>query len=123
MIEKSLAGCRVFVVEDEGLIALDLTEHLEQAGAIVLGPASSVQQALKTLSTLDPLPDVASLDLMLVGGTSIRIAEELDRLRVPFIFTTGTPELIPEPYRQRLACPKPVLALAWLNALAETMAS
>lgn len=122
MIEKKLTGCLVLVVEDEPLIALDLTKHLEEAGAIVLGPVSSVPEALKILGALDRLPDVASLDLKLAEGTSIRIAEELDRLGVPFIFATGTPDLIPEPYRQRLICPKPVLARAWLNALAEMMA-
>lgn len=122
MSAKSLAGCRVLVVEDEYLIALDLTDHLEQAGAIILGPVSSVSEALDILGTLDRLPDVASLDLKLADGTSIRIAEELDRLGVPFIFATGTPELIPDSYRERFSCPKPVMARVWLNALAEVMA-
>ena len=121
MVEKRLTGCRVLVVEDEWLIALDLVEHLEEVGAIVVGPVSNVPEALETLRTLDRPPDVASLDLKLAEGTSIRIAEELDKLGVPFIFATGTPDLIPDPYRQRVTCRKPILALAWLDALAETM--
>ncbi|MCC6940533.1 MAG: hypothetical protein IT551_02830 [Novosphingobium sp.] len=116
-----LTGRRIFVVEDEWLIAADLTEHLERSGAIIVGPASSVREALKTLSTLDRLPDVASLDLKLSDGTSVQIAEELGRLGVPFIFVTGSPELIPECFRMCLACPKPILARAWLNALAEVI--
>lgn len=120
MTATSLVGCRVLVVEDEWFIADELAWHLEKAGAIVLGPVPSVLEALKMLSTLDRLPDVASLDFKLADDTSVRVAEELDRLYVPFVFATGTPELVPVLYRLRLFCPKPVVAAAWFDALAMT---
>lgn len=116
-----LTGCRVFVVEDEWFIAFDFKEHLEQVGAIIQGPASSVREALEILQTLDRLPEVASLDLMLPDGPSIRIADELELLGVPFIFATGTPEMIPDRYNTRTVCSKPVGERAWINALVEAM--
>lgn len=122
MTATILTGFRVLVVEDEWFIADDLAWHLEKAGAIVLGPVPSVREALKILNTPDWLPDVASLDFnLLAGDTSVRVAEELDRLYVPFIFATGTPELIPVLYQMRPVCPKPVLAAAWFHALATAM--
>src|SRR5690606_14489607 len=42
-----LNGRRVLVVEDDTLVALDIQEQLTAAGAIVVGPAASVAQALK----------------------------------------------------------------------------
>ena len=122
MTATILTGFRVLVVEDEWFIADDLAWHLETAGAIVLGPVPSVREALNILNTPDQLPDVASLDFnLLAGDTSIRIAEELDRLYIPFVFATGTPELIPVLYQMRPVCPKPVVSAAWLQALAEAM--
>ena len=37
-----LAGLRVLVVEDEHLVALALPDDLEDAGAVVVGPAFSL---------------------------------------------------------------------------------
>jgi AmiR/NasT family two-component response regulator len=42
-----LSGERILVAEDECMIALDLTDTLERAGASVIGPAATVQEVLR----------------------------------------------------------------------------
>lgn len=116
---RSISGCRVLLVEDDNFIAFELLERLQDAGAIVLGVAPSVELALDTLRTLDQPPHVVSLDFQLIDGTSLKIAEQLERLNIPFLFATGAPQLIPEPYRTHPVCLKPFLLHVWLNALAE----
>ena len=46
-----LSGERVLVAEDECLIAMDLADLFETAGANVIGPASTVQEALNLLTS------------------------------------------------------------------------
>ena len=47
MFSSELAGLRILIVEDDPIIALDVAETLADAGAIVIGPAHTVTQALK----------------------------------------------------------------------------
>ena len=63
----SLRGARILVVEDEAFIALDLVMAIEDAGAIAVGPAATVAEALELIS-FDP-PDGAILDVNLPDGT------------------------------------------------------
>jgi DNA-binding NtrC family response regulator len=84
-----LQGRRVLIVEDEYLIAWDLTEALTEVGAEVIGPMTTVHDALKALACEDA-PDVALLDVSLDNHESaLAIAEELQTRRIPFIFYTG----------------------------------
>ena len=80
----------VLVVEDDGLIALHLTEMLDHAGYTVLGTEYSGENALARLQTL-PLPDVILMDIALDGG--IDGIETARRLRtvydIPIIFLTA----------------------------------
>lgn len=62
-----LKGARILVVEDEAFIALDLVMAIEDAGAIAVGPAATVAEALELIS-FDP-PDGAILDVNLPDGT------------------------------------------------------
>ena len=62
----SLRGARILVVEDEAFIALDLVMAIEDAGAIPVGPAATVAEALELISH-DP-PDGAILDVNLPDG-------------------------------------------------------
>lgn len=82
------APTRVLVVEDEFVIALDLSQQLEDAGFQICGPASNTPRAL-TLIEDDP-PDVALLDVNLgAGKTSYEIARKLIALDIPFAFLSG----------------------------------
>lgn len=108
MAERTLSQCRILVVEDEYMLADDLKEELERAGAIVLGPVSDVESALTLLAT-DIRLDGAVLDINLGGEPSYPIADELLRRAVPFLFTSGYDrDGIPERYRQMPRCEKPV---------------
>jgi CheY-like chemotaxis protein len=114
-----LAGCRVLVVEDNYLLAMDLAGLLERFGAEVVGPASSVQEAF---DALDPLPDIATLDVRLRDETSFPIADELAKRGVPFVFATGTADMIPTAHRSRPLCHKPLPDRAILKALIGALA-
>ena len=70
---------RVFVVEDEALLAMELCDILEDLGHEVIGPTPSVSKALALLATVTQLPDVAIIDANLAGETSCPV---MDRLRV-----------------------------------------
>jgi CheY-like chemotaxis protein len=114
-----LAGRRVLIVEDSYLIAMHLTGMLERAGAEVVGPALSVEEAF---GSLDPLPEIATLDVQLGEETSFPIADELAQRGVPFVFATGTADLIPTAHRSRPLCHKPLSERAILKALTDALA-
>ena len=81
-----IAGLRVLVVEDAVLLALELEAALTEAGAQVVGPASSLEEAMGMLD----LPfDVALLDADLNGQSAAPLAEALTARGRPFILATG----------------------------------
>lgn len=82
-----LTGKRILVVEDELLVAENLTDTLTDLGAEVVGPAMQVTAALDLAATADF--DVAILDVNLNGTRSYAVAELLQRRKLPFIFATG----------------------------------
>ena len=91
-IPKSLLqGMRVLIVEDEALIAMQLEDELTDAGAEVVGPVASVDEALALIETAygDGGLSAAVLDMNLQGETVLPVADRLAVLRVPFVFTTG----------------------------------
>lgn len=88
MLEGALAGRRVLVVEDEYFVAEELDLALQEAGAVVLGPVSSVGAALDLLER-EAAADVAILDVNLGGERADAVADALDARGVPFLFTTG----------------------------------
>lgn len=82
-----LSGRRILVVEDEALVAMLVEDALLDAGATVLGPVASVQEALVLLET--ETPDVAVLDLNLAGEVSTPVADVLAARGIPFVVATG----------------------------------
>jgi DNA-binding response OmpR family regulator len=85
--EVTLAGCRVFVVEDEAVVRLDLVEMLRDAGAVVVGEAGSLGEGLKKAEDLSI--DVAVLDRNLNGESSLLLAHFLARRGTPIVFVSG----------------------------------
>ena len=81
-------GRLVLVVEDEFLIALDLEQLLRRHGWRVLGPAATVDQALRLLRDGET-PDVALLDVNLGGEPVTPVAEELRARGVPFVLASA----------------------------------
>jgi light-regulated signal transduction histidine kinase (bacteriophytochrome)/CheY-like chemotaxis protein len=84
---EALAGLRVLVVEDQLVIAMDVEAVLADHGVKAIDTAATSSEALRILAS-NP-PDVAVLDVNLGQGTSIAVAEELRRQRIPFVFATG----------------------------------
>jgi|SRR6185312_185132 len=115
---KRLVGRRVLVVEDEYFIADDLAQALDEAGAIVVGPASTVEEAFALLER--ERPDLAILDINLKGKVSFAIADELARRELPFVFATGYESgAIPDRHAQRPRWQKPLRIEEMLAALGE----
>jgi len=83
----ALAGRRFLVVEDEPLIALDLADMLQRAGAHVLGPVGTEREALALIE--QERFDYALLDANLHGRAVDAVAAALARRNVPFVFVTG----------------------------------
>jgi DNA-binding response OmpR family regulator len=85
--QLSLAGLSVLVVEDDYLLAKEVASILREHGAVVLGPVPDVARGRALLS--ESRPDCALLDINLKGQFVYELAEELIKIGVPPIFTTG----------------------------------
>ncbi len=78
---------RILVVEDEPLIAMMLTDMLEELGFTIAASFAHVAPALEYLARSDV--DVALLDVNLGNEKIDPIADFLAARGCPFIFTTG----------------------------------
>ena len=89
-VEPSIAGLRCLVLDDEFLIALDIQQILEAAGAASVICVGNCDDALARLRSGAKI-DFAVLDIKLSGPThdSVTVAAELVRQNTPFIFLTG----------------------------------
>jgi len=83
----SLQGKRVLVVEDEVLLAMMLEDVFSDAGAHVVGPAATVEQAIALIAS--EVIDVALLDVCLRDQRSDPVAETLRQRGVPYVLATG----------------------------------
>lgn len=108
---------RILLVEDQMLIAMDVEAMLNERGYATVITTNSADDALRLVKAQKP--DLAILDVNLGSGTSIGIAEELVRLRVPFIFATGYGDggMVPEALREVPIVKKPYDISAVLAAL------
>jgi DNA-binding response OmpR family regulator len=78
---------RILIVEDDALIALEMSERLTDLGYDVIGPAHTVESA-EDMIAVDK-PDAALLDANLAGVSSVPLGERLVQLGVPVAFCTG----------------------------------
>ena len=117
----SLRGQRVLVVEDQFLIAMELQESLEKAGATVVGPVGRLDQALSKAENDDL--NAALLDVDLNGERCWPVADLLSRAGVPFAFTTGFSAniVMPERFAERPVLPKPYREGEVLSAVAKLL--
>ncbi|HEX4138127.1 MAG TPA: response regulator [Bryobacteraceae bacterium] len=84
---------KVLIVEDEGLIALDIKGRLENSGYEVPGIAASADLALSLADR--HTPDLILMDIRLQGGSDgIKAATEVRRrMDIPVIFMTAHSDL------------------------------
>ena len=81
-------GKRIFVAEDETLIAMVLEDMLSDLGFEIAGSAQSVENAME-LIRLPGKIDAAIIDIELNNEKSWPIAAALAERDVPFAFATG----------------------------------
>ncbi len=85
--QRPLDGLRILVAEDNVLAVMELEQVLEDCGCETVGPAATVDQALR-LARDEPL-DGAVLDVNLRDQAVFPVAEELARRGIRTIFATG----------------------------------
>jgi DNA-binding response OmpR family regulator len=81
-----IAGALVLVVEDEPLIALDISSSLRDAGAEVV-QAANVETALAAIEAHTCA--AAVVDYWLGGETGRAVARRLKEKRIPFLYYSG----------------------------------
>jgi CheY-like chemotaxis protein len=84
--DAKLQGALVLVVEDEPLIALDLSASLRDAGAQVV-QAGNVEGALLAIESHQC--SAAVLDFRLGCETGRAVARRLKEKRIPFLYYSG----------------------------------
>lgn len=90
MVKSGFEEKRILVLEDDPLLALDLEDFLTGLGARVIGPVSSIEQALEAIAKGI---DAAVLDLNLRGVYSYPVIEVLHRAGTPLVVCSGYAEL------------------------------
>jgi PAS domain S-box-containing protein len=113
----------ILIVEDELLIGMELADELKGAGWTVVGPAGTVEQAMK-LARETPNLRAALLDINLHGRAAYPVADLLNERSVPFIFCTGY-ELLDqtERYVRHTVLRKPVNAMRLHSELDRLLAA
>ncbi len=92
-----MSKARIYIVEDERIIALDLQKRLERLDYSICGSATSGEEALSGIR--EQLPDLVLMDIVIQGDMDgIAVAMELKKeLHIPVIFlSTYTDEKILE---------------------------
>jgi DNA-binding NarL/FixJ family response regulator len=105
-VATPLNGLNILVVEDELLIAMELTRMIRSLGGQVLGPVSSVTAGMKVLQ--ESAVDGAVVDINLGKESGASFAEELLARGVPLMLTTGYSEdMLPDALAQVPRLSKP----------------
>lgn len=97
----------VLVVEDEFIIALDLSETVRDLGYRVEGPFADKENAFIAID--QEMPDCAILDVQTADGDVYPLADALVDAGVPIIFHSGhvAPTDVAARYPHAQACAKP----------------
>jgi CheY-like chemotaxis protein len=85
--QSALGGYRILIAEDNLFAAIELEQYLMDLGCHVVGPAATVDDALR-LAKEEQL-NGALLDLNLRDQSALPVAEELMARAIPLILTTG----------------------------------
>jgi two-component sensor histidine kinase/HAMP domain-containing protein len=114
----AIVGNRILVVEDEPLVAMNLSKSLVELGFSIVGPYSTLAKA--ATAAVETEVDAALLDVNLSGETVYPVAEILASKNVPFAFITGYgTEALPSKYANAPVLQKPVDQRTLQNLLAQ----
>ena len=101
-----VTGCRVLVVEDELLIALEIEGVVEALDCKIVGPTGKLETALQLAS--EEQFDIAILDVTIRGGKIYPVAERLLARGIPFALASGYGNwALPETLREQPRLLKP----------------
>ena len=118
----AIVGNRILVVEDEPLVAMNLSKSLSELGFSVVGPYSTLAKA--ATAAVQTEVDAALLDVNLSGETVYPVAEILASKNVPFAFITGYgTEALPGKFANAPVLQKPVDQQTLQNLLAQKQPS
>ena len=106
MTAKTRKQLRVLLVEDEGVVAMMVSDMLEHLGHEVIGPAGRLPQAIEMAQR--EAFDLAIIDVNLQGTESYPVADVLAARGIPFVFATGYEQLrLRPPFGNRPVLQKP----------------
>jgi DNA-binding response OmpR family regulator len=88
-LSGDLTGARIFIVEDEVIIAMELEALMSDAGADVVGPAYSLPPAMRMAN--NEQISAAILDFRLGRDPVTAVARVLRERSIPFLFYSGQP--------------------------------
>jgi len=111
----------VLVVEDEFIIALDLSETVRDLGFRVEGPFADKENAFIAID--QHMPDCAILDVKTADGEVYPLADALTEAGVPIIFHSGhvSPSEVRLRYPKAWACAKPCSPDKLIDVLQEAV--
>ncbi|MGB3712622.1 MAG: chemotaxis protein CheB [Erythrobacter sp.] len=112
-----LEGKSILVLDDEWLIAEQHADIVSTAGANVVGPYLTLDEAMK----VDPATlDLAILDFALEDSDVLPLADKLNEAGVPIVFVSGygSNMKLPDQYEDDLVVAKPAGASAVLDSAA-----
>ena len=112
---------KVLVVEDEFIIALDLSETVQDLGYELEGPFEGKEAAIEAIE--EGMPDLAILDVFTADGEVYPLADKLVEAGVPIVFHSGhvTPAEVRALYPDAVACAKPCPPDRLIDALQEAV--
>ncbi|MGH8338509.1 MAG: response regulator [Gammaproteobacteria bacterium] len=116
-----LQGHRIFIAEDEAIVAWDLADSIREAEGEVVGPVATVKEGL-TLLAKESF-HAAILDVQLADRDVTPLAMILIERGIVVVFHTGTgvPEAISTRYGDQPICRKPIASRHVIRRLAELM--
>jgi two-component SAPR family response regulator len=117
-----IEGIRVFVVEDEALVAMNLEMILEDLGCVIVGPAMRFDRAEEMVNGNLPA-DAAILDVNVGGREVFPLASQLTERGMPIVFATGYDQSgIPSEWHDRPMLQKPYTSDDVARALQQALA-
>jgi CheY-like chemotaxis protein len=123
MTSSALRDRRILIVEDAYLIAVTLSDALEAAGSVIVGPVPSVDKAIKKIESESQI-DAAVVDVNLGGELAYPVADTLLARHIPFVFTSGYEDrVLSTRYPHITNCLKPYLVVKVEEALASALSS
>lgn len=121
MTDCLLSNRRILVAEDEYLIADEFCMELADVGAIVIGPAATLDEAIDLIASSSEISG-AILDANLRGEMVFPVADLLAERGIPFVFTTGyDASVIPSRFQHITCCEKPTSITKVVEAIGGLM--